>query len=96
MLLGCEQFGTIESEWAPIACVAENLLQRGMPTHPSQRLAGLLGDRIKLDIDRPARRLITHDHMWANTIKGTPDGSFNPAGDFFAALLPKVLPLGTL
>ena len=65
MLLGCEQFGTIESEWAPIACVAENLLQRGMPTHPSQRLAGLLGDRIKLDIDRPARRLITHDHMWA-------------------------------
>ena len=94
VLLGCEQFGTIESEWAPIACVAENLLQRGMPTHPSQRLTDLLGDRIKLDIDRPARRLITHDRMWANTIKGTPDGSFNPAADFFATLLPEALPLG--
>ncbi len=91
-LLGCEQFGEIETDWTPIACVVENLLQRGMPTHPSERLVELLGEPIKLDIDRPARRLITHDHIWGNTIKGTPDGSFNPAADFFATLLPEALP----
>lgn len=92
VLLGCEQFGTIENDWAPIACVVENLIQRGMPTHPSLRLMEVLGQPIRLEIDRPARKLITHDHVWTKTIKGSSDGRFNPAADFFEALLPDALP----
>ena len=100
VLLGCEQFGTIENEWMPIACIVENLIQRGMPTHPSNRLVGALGNSIKpgssgpanLNIIRPVRKLITHGCEWRSTIKGSPDGDFNPALDFFTNLLPNALP----
>ena len=92
VLLGQEQFGVVDNDWTPISCVVENMIQRGMPTHPSKRLTDLLGAPVNLDMDRPARRLITHDCIWANTIKGTPDGRFNPAADFFTTLLPDALP----
>lgn len=90
-LIGCEQFGAIDTDWASIACVVENLIQRGMPTHPSKRLTELLGEPLKLDTNRPVRRLITHECVWGNTIKGSPDGSFNPALEFFTTLLPEAL-----
>ena len=92
VLLGQEQFGMVDNDWAPISCVVENLIQRGMPTHPSKRLTDLLGAPIDLGIDRPARKLITHDCAWSRIIKGTPDGRFNPAADFFTTLLPDALP----
>lgn len=92
VLLGCEQFGEIDTDWKPIACIVENLLQRGMPTHPSERLINLLGKPRKLKMDRPARKLITHDFSWGNTIKGAPDGRSNPAADFFKTHLPNALP----
>ena len=91
VLIGCEQFGSVDTDWAPLACVVQNLIQRGMPTRPSERLRVALGDPVRVDSDRPARRLITHDPLWANTIKGSPDG-YNPALDFFARLLPEALP----
>ena len=53
----------------------------------------MLGAPISLRIDRPARKLITHDCVWTNTIKGAPDGRSNPAADFFTTLLPNALPL---
>ena len=53
----------------------------------------MLGAPISLRIDRPARKLITHDCVWTNTIKGAPDGRSNPAADFFITLLPNALPL---
>lgn len=91
-LIGCEQFGEVENDWAPIACVAENLIQRGMPTYPSQRLVDVLGEPIKMVFDRPAQRQIMQTHVWTNTIKGSPDGQLNPAADFFTTLLPDALP----
>lgn len=92
VLLGCEQFETTDTDWKPIACVVENLIQRGMPTHPSKRLTELLGEPIRLNMKRPVRKLITHDHIWSHTIKGTPDGDFNPASEFFNTYLPEALP----
>lgn len=92
VLIGCEQYDDVDNDWTPIARVVENIIQRGMPTHPSPRLIDLLGEPIRLDINRPARKLITHDHIWNSTIKGSPDGIFNPAADFFTTLLPNALP----
>ncbi len=92
VLIGCEQFDVVDNDWTPLACVVENLIQRGMPTHPSRSLTELLGDPIQLHLDRPTRKLITHDCVWTNTIKGSPDRSFNPAAEFFTRILPDSLP----
>ena len=91
-ILGCEQFGMVENDWAPFACVVQNLIQRGKPTHPSECLTSLLGEPLKLDMIRPVRELIAHDCLWGNTIKGSPDSNFNPAAVFFTSLLPSALP----
>lgn len=90
-LLGCEQFGTVENDWAAIASVAQNIIQRGMPTHPSRRLTELLGEPVKLDLSRPVKKRLGQNHAWDRTIRGAPDG-FNPAADFFDSLLPTALP----
>ena len=91
VLLGCEQFGMVENDWSAIACVAQNIIQRGMPTYPSRRLTDLLGEPIRLDVSRPAMKLIDCDYVWDRTIKGSPDG-YNPAAAFFNLLLPAALP----
>ena len=91
-LLGCEQFGEVKTDWAPIACVVLNLLQRGMPTHPSERLRSDLGGQIWLDTDRPVRKLITHERAWGHTNKGAPGSDYNPALEFFTSILPDALP----
>ena len=71
VLLGCEQFGVVETDWFPIASVVENLLQRGMPTHPSKRLVNVLGDPIRLDFPRPVQKYFDRDCVWGHTIKGS-------------------------
>lgn len=90
-LIGCEYFGQVNNEWFPLACVVENIIQRGTPTHPSNRLKAALGEPPRFEGARPARKLITHEHQWQNTIKGAPSGQFNPALDFFETLLPSAL-----
>lgn len=90
-LLGCEQFGTVENDWAAIACVAQNIIQRGMPTRPSRRLTDILGEPVQLGVSRPVKKKTRQNHAWGRTIKGTADG-FNPAADFFDSLLPAALP----
>ena len=92
VLIGTEQFGVVDNDWSTVACVVENLIQRGMPTHPSHRLTELLGESFKLDFNRPARKLITHEHIWSNTIKGSSDARLNPALEFFSSLLLEALP----
>lgn len=92
VLLGCEEFKGAPNDWTPIACVIENLLQRGTPTHPSKRLVTLLGNPTRIATHRPVRKLITHEHIWTHTIKGSPDGRYNPAAEFFTQLLPSALP----
>lgn len=94
VIIGCERFGHIDSELTPFACVIENILQRGMPTRPSRRLIEFVGNPVSLKMARPVRKLITHEHVWSRTIKGSPDGKFNPALHFLKTLLPSVLPPG--
>lgn len=91
VLIGCEQFGTVENDWAAIACVVQNIIQRGMPTRPSCCLTKLLGEPVRLDMCRPAVKQACYDYTWDKTIKGSPDG-YNPAAEFFNYLLPAALP----
>ena len=83
----------VETDWFPIASVVENLLQRGMPTHPSKRLTNVIGGPIRLDFPRPVQKYFDRDCVWGHTIKGSPDGRYNPAADFFFSLLPAAIPL---
>jgi len=80
------------NKWCSIACVMENILQRGAPTRASLRLRNLMEELPALDIPRPLYRCNGNKHDWHKTIKGAPESSYNPALEFFETLLPGALP----
>lgn len=66
-------------------CVVQNILQRGMPTKPSNFLRNSIGEYKKLN---SLRFITTELQVWDNTIKGYNEANDNPALIFYKKILP--------
>lgn len=92
-VIGCDGDYQTESIWYQLACVVQNLIQRGTPTPASKRIKRLLGSPLQTAEPKPLQRYIAHDHHWRTTILGATNSNYNPARKFYEEILPASLPI---
>ena len=81
-----------KSDLFPLLCVMKNLLQRGFPTVMSKFLQEKIGCIHERDDYEKRLLLVSASPVhWNSVIKGSADGTYNPARDFIERIIPNEL-----
>ena len=76
----------------PLLCVLKNILQRGFPTVMSKYLLEKLGALHEYhDFNQRLLLVPSKPLEWLSVIRGSEDGTYNPAKDFLERILPNEL-----
>jgi len=82
-----------QTEHLAAICILKNILQRGVPTLPSNYLLDQLGISAESLTTASAKPLIcTKPQRWQRVIKGDVKGNYYPAKEFYDVLIPEMLP----